>query len=636
MLLESEPKYLTVREAAEQLGVSTATVNNWVKLNTINTVRNNKYFENSEIIRFKTKVVQENKAKLSSRANKTNTIRTFIPAEYLSDSSSLPAIETIVNFIFEVKLKIEKVLFFLSINQLVAAGILEYEITENEIICISPHSFVTSFIKDWLSELVFTNFDKYSFLLTTILPKNELDLLGVFYQSLKHEGDKSKNGSYYTPATIVENARKYVTSQTKILDPCCGTGQFLTQLKAPNSTQLFGMDIDKLAVKLAKVNLFLAYPTTNFEPQIYHKDFILGLELNGIFKDNTFSDFDLIATNPPWGFRFDISTKNQIKQQYSQIESTESFALFLYNSMQLLKQKGFLSFVLPESFLNVKTHTGIRKYIFKNHKILRIKYLNRVFKNVFTPVLQFDVQKSTEKYTNFEIEIAGKITQYDILKIKQNADYSIHIKQDENADKILQKVHQVPHLTLKNNADFALGIVTGNNEKWLFSTHLQNLEPIYKGKDVQRFKFSDPSNFIDFQPVNFQQIAPESKYRASQKLVYRFISKELVFALDTKQSLTLNSANIVIPTLNYPVKTILALFNSRLYQFVFQKKFNSIKVLRNHIEALPLPILTEKLHQKIEEVVSALIQENNSKLDNELNEIVYSIFGITESDITNF
>jgi hypothetical protein len=57
-------------------------------------------------------------------------------------------------------------------------------------------------------------------------------------------------------------------------------------------------------------------------------------------------------------------------------------------------------------------------------------------------------------------------------------------------------------------------------------------------------------------------------------LIYRFISKYLVFAYDDKQKLTLNSANIVIPkTDDYPIKVIAALFNSSLYQFIFQKKF---------------------------------------------------------------
>ncbi len=632
-MFDSEPKYLTVKDVAEELGVSTATINNWIKLNTISTIKNNKYFERDEIKRVKSKLTDENNNQLSNRANKTNAVRTFIPVEYFSDNSNLVLVEDIIDNIVSSKLNIEKSLFVIAISQLAKSGLLNYNFSEKRFDFISDNPFLVCFLETWYDQLPNSDLSNYSLLLAKTLPDNEQDLLGICYQSLKNEGEKSKTGSYYTPAAIVENAREYVKPNTKILDPCCGTGQFLVQLNATNPSQLFGMDIDALAVKLAKVNLFIAYPKYHFEPQIFCKNFLFDLELEGMFRDTIFTDYDLIATNPPWGFRFDIYTKGLIRQRYAQIESTESFALFLYNASKLLNENGVLSFVLPESFLNVKTHSGIRKHIFKNSKILKIKYLNRIFKNVFTPVIQLDVQKNKLAYTDFIIETNNKIVNYSIAKIKQNADYSISINQNQNTDEVLDKVFKKPHYTLKNNADFALGIVTGNNEKCLSNHKTETNEAIYKGRDVQPFALSKPTHFITFEPQNFQQVAPVAKYRMKQKLIYRFISKDLVFALDSQQSLTLNSANIVIPTLDYPVKTILALFNSRLYQFIFQQKFNSIKVLKNHIESLPLPVLSEVIHLEIEKKVDDIMLMPSKKVIDELNQFILSIFDLSESDI---
>jgi len=89
----------------------------------------------------------------------------------------------------------------------------------------------------------------------------------------------------------------------------------------------------------------------------------------------------------------------------------------------------------------------------------------------------------------------------------------------------------------------------------------------------------------------------------------------MVFAYDNKQKLTLNSANIVIPKIpNYPIKVIAALLNSSPYQFIFQKKFSSIKVLRNHIEQMPLPLWDKEIFNNIIKLVDETI-ENNEKFE---------------------
>lgn len=102
-------------------------------------------------------------------------------------------------------------------------------------------------------------------------------------------------------------------------------------------------------------------------------------------------------------------------------------------------------------------------------------------------------------------------------------------------------------------------------------------------------------------------------------MVYKFISKYLVFAYDAGKKLTLNSANLVIPKIpGYPIKVIAALLNSSLYQFIFQKKFGSIKILRSHLEQLPLPLWDKKTYSKIVKLVDTTIKDKDEykKLDN--------------------
>ena len=139
-------------------------------------------------------------------------------------------------------------------------------------------------------------------------------------------------------------------------------------------------------------------------------------------------------------------------------------------------------------------------------------------------------------------------------------------------------------------------------------------------------------NYIQFHPEYFQQTAPSEKYRAPEKLVYKFISSNLVFAYDDKQSLTLNSANILIPQIeNYPIKVVLGFLNSKLFNYYYRKKFNSIKILRGDIEQLPLPNLSNNKLYEIEQLVNKII--NDVEAIERLDEYIFNLYELTDSEI---
>ena len=133
-------------------------------------------------------------------------------------------------------------------------------------------------------------------------------------------------------------------------------------------------------------------------------------------------------------------------------------------------------------------------------------------------------------------------------------------------------------------------------------------EVILKGSDICKYHTNPNSNYIVFNPQNFQQVAPIEMYRAPEKLLYRFISSQLVFAYDDKQTLSLNSCNIVIPKIEgMQIKYILAILNSSVSQFVYQKEFHSIKVLRAHMEHIPIPRVGKAIQNEIIAMTEPLI-----------------------------
>ena len=628
--------YLTYKEVSEILGVSTATVRNWVKLGHIKpaAAHLSDKFLSSHIEEIRNKITNGSLAKLNKRANKGSSISKIIPTEYADNREVLEPILKITELFKKYNLDRDTVLFVTSMNLLRQVGLIKNAqyLSFNRI--NYTNDIVKAEIDDWLRGKRDRQITKrYNDIYGVKIPIN-CDFLGLLHQSLLNEGERAKTGSYYTPKHIVDEAVKQnIKSSYTILDPCCGTGQFLllASEKIDNPSHLWGFDIDKTAVRLAKINLLLRFPKHRFKPNIFCR--------NSLLEDGEgIPNFDLVITNPPWGSHFSKDEELLLKKKYQNIKSNEAFAYFLEAGVGFLKEGGTLSFILPESILNIKIHQDIREKILKQTTIKKIKHLNRPFGGVFTNVVRIDlVNKKVDKNT-FTAEKEDFLFNPEQIRLLSNKDFIFDVFTHTSDYVLTDKVFSVKHSTLKDNAVWALGIVTGDNKKHLQENRSSDLEPILTGKDIKRFCTNKPNKFIRFIPDEFQQVAPEEKYRAKEKLLYKFISKQLVFAYDDRQILTLNSANVLIPTIsNYPIKTILALFNSTLYQFIFEKKFGAIKVLKSHIEQLPLPDINKTKHIRFEDLVDELLKkdlgmEERKSLYKKLDDEVMSLFFLDEQE----
>jgi hypothetical protein len=123
-------------------------------------------------------------------------------------------------------------------------------------------------------------------------------------------------------------------------------------------------------------------------------------------------------------------------------------------------------------------------------------------------------------------------------------------------------------------------------------------------------------------------------YRAEEKLIYRFISKDIIFAYDNQKQLTLNSANILIPEIpDYPIKALVAILNSEVMRFVYRKKFNTIKVLRGNLEELPIPILSNNEKKELATLTDDFIKTRSANLIADINQIVFQRYNLNEREI---
>ena len=519
------------------------------------------------------------------------------------------------------------------------------------------------------------------------------DLLGLFYISLKNIGDRKASGAYYTPVTVVKtlidnlftNKTSKELETVKLLDPCCGCGNFLLFLpETINLNNIHAQDIDSISVYLTRCNLFLKHcnivEIVNKNTEITKKGFrkntlkddntlslIELLHTNIIQKDylddydsrdyfqesnnkyklsikedninknsineqrSSFSSsimsYDYVIGNPPWGSAFSTEQKKDFSSRYiCSTTSSESFSLFIEKSLVALKNNGILSFVLPEAFFTTKTHKLIRELILSNTSFKYINYLgDNIFSKVQCPSIIMTTMLTYDTCNTKGVIVEKGDQTIHIDTNRQLTSDCINLILTNEEHKILHKLlvenqNHFSYTSLKNNSLFALGIVTGNNDSHITFRKNDLNEIVLKGQDIFKYSYNHSNNYLIFEGNTFQQVAPVQMYRAPEKLLYRFISKKLIFAYDDKQTLSLNSCNILIPKIEgLAIKYILAILNSSVAQYIYTKYFGSLKVLREHIEFLPIPVVDDKTQNSIIKLVDEILNFSKNVNLKELN-----------------
>lgn len=562
--------------------ISTATKRNWDKLG-----------------------VKSAEGKLVSRANKKLSTKRITPIEYFNNKANLKLIEQLADELSQEYENIGEVMYSVGILLLQRSGIIDKEQhSKNPLI----NDFIQSYNYARLNDISLNN-----------LPKDETDLLGLLYQCLLQEGVKNIQGSYYTPRDVVRDMVDDIklSSGQKVLDPCCGSLIYLLNIPNIKPEQIYAIDNDPIAVMIAKFNYFLRFPNAK-QVNIFVDDFLSSNREHCNIK------FDYVITNPPWG----ASTANVHK--YPEIKSGETFSCFLVEAHKSLKKTGQLRFLLPESILNVKTHSDIRKYILNKANLIAIKVYSKLFSGVTTKYVAITVDYAGNT-SSVEIDVADRSwgVEKEIYKSTANNVFRLSDSTDES---IIEKVLELKRYDLSASV-WALGVVTGDNKGKLFSSPAKGLEKIYTGKEITPYKLKPAVNYINFDRTQLQQVAKDEIYRANPKLVYKFISKKLVFAVDDSASLFLNSANILVPKVpNMSVKTVAAFLNSELYQYLYIKLFREIKILKGNLLQLPFPEIDHKTDTKISNLVDNILLGKSD--DTELQAFVYSFYKLNQTEIT--
>ena len=168
---------------------------------------------------------------------------------------------------------------------------------------------------------------------------------------------KKNNGIFYTDIKLASQIIDFLNlpKDSIILDPCCGTGNFLTAAKELGYEKIYGADIDKGAISLAK-----KYISIN---DLGILD-TLGNNAECVLnKFNLSGPVDAIIGNPPYvpiAKDIMIDTSDYLFLRKVKDSGSNLFVAAIYRAFDLVKQNGTISYIIPKNFLHVAAYSMLR------------------------------------------------------------------------------------------------------------------------------------------------------------------------------------------------------------------------------------------------------------------------------------
>ena len=231
---------------------------------------------------------------------------------------------------------------------------------------------------------------------------------------------RHKSGEFYTPPFLIKKMlNEHYKLGEKVLDCCCGTGNFLIEIvklitssnvseSSKNSAikNVFGYDINPILIFITKVNVL--YILANSENYSF---------VNLTVRDSLFPDpqilnekFDLIIGNPPWYTYSDIQSneyqekiKNlaeelEIKPRPKNILNIEISGVFFYRARELfMKMNSKIFFVITKGVITGSHSSRFRN--FNGFKEIKIWTFDKKIEKIFNIDFICLFAKKSEKLT---------------------------------------------------------------------------------------------------------------------------------------------------------------------------------------------------------------------------------------------
>jgi len=419
---------------------------------------------------------------------------------------------------------------------------------------------------------------------------------------------------------------------------------------------IFGVDINEESVEITKLSLFFKIAKKNKKLIDLSKNIKCGNSLiddpniagNKAFKwQEEFKDifdkggFDIVIGNPPYTYRKAISEqdKEYFKEKYISTEGNfDLYKFFVEKTSSLVASKGYVSLIIPNTFLTAKTYVKFRKFVLDSYSVLELFDLGQgIFENVVVEniIFLFKKEKNKKIKTRIKIQRNRKRSFHEIEddylisldNSEDNREFTFNIYLSPKIKPIIEKI-RIDSQPIKKIAYCTVGINTGYIKSELVANCKkdQRYHKMITGKDIGRNKLCWNNEWIMYDPgivksfgSKGRTLPPEYVFTEPKILVQRTrrgMKRKLICYYDEEKYYNLNRlSNIVLTNKNYYLKYIYSLLNSSLLDYYFNVVFNEYEVKPTHLSELPIKQI-EKSKQKEFVGGADQILELNKELEN--------------------
>ncbi len=498
--------------------------------------------------------------------------------------------------------------------------------------------------------------------------------------------EKKKYQAYYTKSRPIV---KYMVDKLsiqpmdKIFEPCGGDGELVEGiLKLNNSARIDICELNPYSVELLNKK-FSDYLNVS----VWECDILLDLDLN--LKTGFGGFYDKIIANPPYGAWHDSEKKAILKNTFPGVYIKESYALFLFRCIDLLKEGGMLSFIIPDTFLNLHMHKALREKLLTRTKIIELA----LFPSSFFPGVNFgyanlciiSLQKTSAKkdclnnifrvLTDFST--VEQLNYYDKAKLKvydfaqeeilSNPDYAFFISENSKISKIIK--HSTTYIgdiakcvtgfysgddktflkvlrhNLKNGKNYGLIVNEKINTTYQHSNDiLDGIEaedcflPIVKGGNVKYFK--PDVWFMDWSKESVKHFKKDKKARFQNPSYYfkmgvgvPMISASSITAALIENKLFDQSIVGVFPKDENLTYYLLAFFNSPTCNQLIRTINPSANNPANYIKKIPFIEPNKAVLIDVTEKTSAIVEsikrtgQYDLQVEKEVHTLIKELYG---------
>lgn len=381
--------------------------------------------------------------------------------------------------------------------------------------------------------------------------------------------------------------------------------------------------------------------------------------------------FDIVIGNPPYGVSIKGDYRTAVESVLGKVPDYEIYYYFIELSKSLLRDKGLLSYIVPNTWLFNTFAKNYRENIFKIWKVEEVLDCSKfkIFHSatVMNTILRFIKTtreneyvgyrntNNAQSFTDIIREQYNQISINDVLAMNQNWGLVFRLNGEKVA--LVNKISSNGRALRSYFPEISQGLIAYDkyrgqsaeiikNRAYHYSEYHEGLKKMIWGEDVTRYAVNwNGKEWIDYCEGIANPRQP--KFFKGKRMLVREITNPSIFATITMDELYNDPAVIVVlDSNNYKIESALGILNSKIatfYHFNHSPKATKgsfPKILVQDVKEFPLPSINEEIDSFISSKVIHIMSKKATNIDNdtlslenEIDRCVYELYGLTNAEV---